>query len=148
MYEQWKPDILSPYIATADIDLGEEGAVRIVADRGNLILHANQGKVYLDPEQAREVIKRLEDGLRLAGRYEAGLSEMMPGIVWRQWRNQVLGRVPAGAREVIEEDKLPIPCPICAGTPDEWADGHDPDCKYLSETPEHDTLREATGPDA
>jgi hypothetical protein len=95
--KDWEPTVLSPFRYQARIDVGEEGVILVTADCGNTILDANNGKIYLLPDEARALISLLEQSLVLTGRYDEGEMDMIEGLSWREWRSQALGRTRAGS---------------------------------------------------
>jgi hypothetical protein len=91
MYENWQPSVLSPYKAEATIDIFEEGRVKVEIDAQWIVLHANDGKAYLEPDQARQLLHLLDEALTIHDRYEADEPDMIEGVNWRAWRRQALG---------------------------------------------------------
>lgn len=88
----WEPTVLTPYRYASQIDIGEEGFVRVIADCDHTIIEANDGRAYLLHGEVRAVISLLEQSLILTARYNQGEPDMIEGRPWRDWRNDALGR--------------------------------------------------------
>jgi hypothetical protein len=97
MYEQWLPSILSPFRAEASIDAGEEGTAKVAVDSGTVILHANDGKIYLELDEVVRIMQLLGEALELCARYDAEEPDMITGVEWRAWRRAQLHPEPRHA---------------------------------------------------